>query len=164
VQNKNGYDKIGYNPQLNKHKSTKISVITDVHGHPVNIDIYKSNLHDANILNNQLDNLNILIKNDNNNILLGDTAYDSSIIKQKLKQLKFGIIITHKNKRNAKNIKLLKSYKLNNISKKLLKKRIKVEHFFARLKQYKRICLRYDKYSINYLNYIYLACIDNALK
>ena len=32
VANKNGSDKVSYNPQLTKHKSTKISVISDDKG------------------------------------------------------------------------------------------------------------------------------------
>ena len=47
IPNKYWYENIGYNPQLNKHKSTKISVITDILGNPINIDIYKSNINDV---------------------------------------------------------------------------------------------------------------------
>ena len=35
VTNKNGSDKVSYNPQLTKHKSTKISVISDDKGIPI---------------------------------------------------------------------------------------------------------------------------------
>ena len=54
------------------------------------------------ILNLQLDNSNFY--NNNNNIMLGDSGYDSNIIREKLKEIKFGKLITPKNIRNCKNI------------------------------------------------------------
>ena len=56
--------------------------------------------------------------------------------------MNFGKLICHKNKRNCKNLKLLQKYKLTSNDKKLLKKRNKVEHFFARLKTFRRINIR----------------------
>jgi len=45
-----------------------------------------------------------------------------------------------------------------------MKKRIKVEHINAQLKQYKRLSIRYDKLSVNYSVFIHLACIDIIMK
>ena len=47
--------------------------------------MYSSNIHDSKILNLQLDNSNFY--NDNNNIILEDSGYDSNIIREKLKIL-----------------------------------------------------------------------------
>jgi transposase len=44
--------------------------------------------------------------------------------------------------------------------KKILKKRIKVENFFAHLKTFRRINIRYDKKSNVFLNYIVLAALS----
>ena len=57
------------------------------------------------------------------------------------------------------NIKL-NALKLSQPSKEKLKHRIKVEHVFAHIKAYKRINIRYDKYVVNYYNYVLLAVID----
>jgi hypothetical protein len=69
IPNKLGINDIGYNPQYPKHKSCKISIISDI--------------NDSKILNNQLDdfkNSNSELLN-NNNILLGDAGYDSNKIR-----------------------------------------------------------------------------------
>ena len=47
---------------------------------------------------------------------------------------------------------------------KLLKKRIKIEHTNALLKQYRRLSTRYDKYGSSYMLFLYLACCDIVLK
>ena len=50
--------------------------------------------------------------------------------------------------------------KLSNKEIKILKnKRIKIEHINAKLKNYKKIIIRYDKKTINYLNTVYLFSI-----
>ena len=83
VPNKLGIDKVGYNPQIPKHKASKISLITDIFGVPLNCNIYSCSKYDSSILNNQLDD--IIIHNsellNNNNILLADAGYDSNVIR-----------------------------------------------------------------------------------
>jgi len=94
IANKGGYNP-KYNPQLKKHKSYKISSINDNNGKPINIKLYDGNINDSKILNLQLDdNINTFKKN-NNNILLADSGYDSNIIRDKIKTIKFGRIICH---------------------------------------------------------------------
>ena len=97
---------------------------------------------------------------DNNNILLGDAGYDSNKIREKLIEIKFGKLLAAKNKRNIKDKIKLEAIKLSLDEKNLLKKRIKIEHTNAHLKQYKRLSIRYDKYISHYVNFIYLACIN----
>lgn len=166
ILNKLGIDNVGYNPQMPKHKTTKISLITDVYGAPLNLNIYSGNINDSKILNDQFDdfiNTNKQLLN-NNNILLGDAGYDSNKLKDKIKNSKFGFLLTPKNKRNTKNKNKLNALKLSPEEKELMKKRIKVEHTNAQLKQYKRILFRYDKYSSHYLTFIHLACLDILIK
>ena len=110
IANKCGFDKKSYNPQLTKHKSTKISSINDIKGMPLDIDIYSSNINDSKILNLHIDNTDFFNTN-NNNILLGDAGYDSNIIRNKLQKMKFGKLITPKNNRNCKNPVILKKNK-----------------------------------------------------
>jgi hypothetical protein len=166
VPNKLGIDKVGYNPQIPKHKASKISLITDIFGVPLNCNIYSCSNYDSSILNNQLDD--IIIHNsellNNNNILLADAGYDSNVIKNKLKNIKFGKLLSHRNKRNIKDKQKLQAIKLLPTEIKLLKKRIKIEHTNALLKQYRRLSTRYDKYASSYMLFLYLACCDIVLK
>ena len=160
ITNKLGIDYIGFNKLIPKHKTSKISLITDIKGIPININLSKGNINDAKIILHQLDNLqnNVNIKN-NNNIFIGDAAYDSNNIRNKLNELKLGYLIADKNKRNTKNKDLIDSYKLNDQHRELLKKRYKIEITNNKLKQYKRINVRYDKLGIYFINFIYLAAI-----
>jgi hypothetical protein len=162
IPNKLGINHIGYNPQYPKHKTSKISIISDINGIPLNICCSDGSTNDSKILYNQLDdfkNSNSDLLN-NNNILLGDAGYDSNKIREKLNNIKFGKLLAARNKRNIKNKYKLELIKLSPEEKKLLKKRIKIEHINAQLKQYKRISIRYDKYISNYINFVYLACIN----
>jgi hypothetical protein len=129
IPNKLGINDIGYNPQYPKHKSCKISIISDINGIPLNVSCSSGNINDSKILNTQLDDFknsnSDLLKN--NNILLGDAGYDSNKIREKLIAIKFGKLLTAKNKRNTKNKIKLESIKLLPEEKQLLKKRIKIE-------------------------------------
>ena len=84
----------------------------------------------------------------------------SNPIRDKLEKIKFGKLIAPKNIRNCKNSTLLKTYKLCDKDKKLLKHRIKIENSFAQLKTFKRVNIRYDKHSKYYFNYVILAALS----
>jgi len=75
----------------------------------------------------------------NNNKFIGDSAYDSNFIREKLEK-----------------------HKLTLLEKMLLKSRAKIEHLNKKLKDNKNIAIRYDKYMITYKNYIILALIKIA--
>jgi len=51
-------------------------------------------------------------------------------------------------------MKIAKDYKYNGSE---YSKRIRIEHIFGRLKIYKRINLRYDKWLRQFSNFVYLA-------
>lgn len=175
ICNKGGIDNVGYNIQLPKHKTTKISIISNENKildvqlaywltlettlSELSVQLFSGNLNDAGILDKQLNIFNNFQPN-SNNILLGDSGYDSNNIRNKLKNMKFGKLLTYKNKRNTKDKKKLNNIKLSNKEILILKnKRIKIEHINAKLKNYKKIIIRYDKKTINYLNTVYLFSI-----
>ena len=54
ILNKYGIDNVTYNPQVKKHKTVKISIITDHFNVPIFINNYNSTIHDTEILNNDL--------------------------------------------------------------------------------------------------------------
>jgi len=118
----------------------------------LSVQLFSGNLNDAGILDKQLNMFNNFQPN-SNNILLGDSGYDSNNIKNKLKNMKFGKLLTYKNKRNTKDKKKLNDIKLSNKEILILKnKRIKIEHINAKLKNYKKIIIRYDKKTKNKRN------------
>ena len=125
----------------------------------INLAFIKNKLN-ALILNITKNNNNLL---NNNNILLGDAGYDSNQLRNKVISGNIGKLLTAKNKRNTKNKDKLNALKLSPEIKLLLKERIKIEHTNAHLKQYKRLSIRYDKYSYNYQVFLYLACINLIL-
>jgi hypothetical protein len=123
------------------------------------VQLFFGNLNDAGILDKQLNMFNNFQLN-SNNILLWDSGYDSNNIRNKLQNIKFGKLLTYKNKRNTKDKNKLNDIKLSNKEILILKnKRIKIKHINAKLKNYKKIIIRYDKKTQNYLNTIYLFSI-----
>ena len=90
-----------------------------------------------------------------NNILC-DAGYDSNQIRDKVISSNIGKLLTAKNKDKLASLKL-------SPEKILLKERIKIEHTNARLNQYKKLSVRYDKYSYNYNMFLHLACINLIL-
>jgi hypothetical protein len=118
-----------------------------------------NNTYDSKILDIQLNDFVIKYPRmlTNNNILLGDTGYDSNKIKDKVKHNNIGELLTVQNRRNIKDKNKLEALKLSDKEKQLLKNRIKLEHVNAQLKKYKRL-------SINYALFLHLSCIDIILR
>ena len=125
------------------YSTNKVSLIIDEYNIPINITINNCKQNDSSILNYQLDILQnkhpILF--DNNKTLIADAAYDSSILRSKVSNLKLGRLISPINKRNSKII-----INRNTLIDKLkIKSRYKIENMIGRLKKFKRLQLRYDK-------------------
>ena len=115
VCNKLGEDLVSYNPQVKKHKTSKISIISDDFNIHISIKIDTGSKHDVTILKEQLiefSNSHPLLCNENNTIV-ADGAYDSNPLHKLVKEL-----ITNKNIRNLKDKTKIK---LNKYDKMLLK-------------------------------------------
>ena len=69
--------------------------------------------------------------------MLGDAGYDSQKLRNKLLNTNFGKLLTPKNKRNSKNKDILLNLKQSPDDKKLLKKRIRIEHTNSHLNNIK---------------------------
>lgn len=159
INNKNGSELIGYNTFYSRKKGTKISLITDSKGIPIDVKCYKGNMYDSNILEDQLETIGNSPIGDNHNTqykkhFLADAGYDSNKIREKLKSLGYTPLIA-RNKRNNRR----KIPKMAKKDKKVFKKRIKVEHTFGKIKSNKRILNRYDKKIANFIGFVYLALI-----
>ena len=156
ICNKLGSENISFNQQIKKHKTNKVSIITDDFNIPISVVTSTGATNDSLILNNQIDVLyeNHPIIFNEDKIILADAAYDSSILRNKVKDLKLGKLITPINRRNSKI-----TNKINLYDKMLLKKRISIEHTINKYKQFKRCQLRYDKYIKTFNSFISMASL-----
>jgi ribosomal protein S16 len=154
IPNKKGIDCKGYNTYYNKKNGTKISVITNSEGVPLNIGCYKGNKHDSIIFMDQIKNIKLdKIKN---SYFLADGAYDTKEIKNLLKNELHYKILIKENKRNNKN----KKEKMTESEIEIYKNRLSIERTFNRIKNNKKIMYRYEKNIINFIGIIYYAYMD----
>ena len=168
VANKYGSEKVKYNGHK-KRKGTKVSFITDARGIPISIRIDEGSRNDGIILLDQLDDEDrghgTLVDRDLDEKYRGkmlcDSGYDSQKIKQTLLQMGYTPIIAP-NKRNTKD--KTKRRELTKKEKVIYKDRIKIEHTNAKVKNHRRIALRYDRGIGSFANSLFVACIDVVLK
>ena len=84
--------------------------------------------------------------------IIGDKAYDSDPLDKQLKRLDIELIAPHKaNRKRAKTQdgRQLRRYK----------RRWKIERLFAWLQNFRRIVVRYEYHSDNYLGFVLLGCM-----
>jgi len=84
--------------------------------------------------------------------LIGDRAYDSDPLDEKLAAQGILLIAPHKSNRQkpkTQDGRELRRYR----------RRWKVERLFAWLQNYRRVLVRYDRFLENYLAFVHLACI-----
>ena len=148
IYNKFGVNKVGRNKFYKNKKTTKISLLTDINGFPLSIFFMKGNYHDNHVFNKHIKDAKIIIPNKKFKII-ADKAYSSNKNYKLLDSNNIEHIIPPR-----KNMKIYSTYKYD---KKEYIKRIKIEHIFGRLKLYKRLSFRYDKFLRNYSGFVYLA-------
>ena len=148
IWNKFGIDKLGRNKFYKNKKSIKISLMTDINGIPLSIFFMSGNRHDNTTFKNHIDDVINKFPIGNYNVM-ADKAYSCLKNYNYLDIHKFTHIIPPR-----KNMKICATYKYD---KCVYKKRIKIEHIFSRLKMFRRITLRYDKYIKNFSGFVYLA-------
>ena len=96
--------------------------------------------------------LNQRLVNEKPERLIGDRAYDSDPLDEKLAQQGVMLIAPHKTNRKkpkTQDGRALRRYR----------RRWKIERLFAWLQNYRRILVRYDRFLENYLAFVQLACI-----
>ena len=131
------------------------------HNIPISIKVDTGSKHDSTIFNEQMVDIYKKIPQifNKTNILIADGAYDSVPLQNLIKKLNFKKLVTNKNIRNLKD-----KIKINLYDKMLLRKRICVEHSINKFKKFKRIHLRYDRYSEHFKSYIFMASILIIIK
>ena len=139
---------MGRNKFYKSKKITKISLLTDINGFPLSIFFMKGNYHDTTTFEKHIKDSLVMFPKKTLRIL-ADKGYSSYKNYELLKKNNINHIIPP-----TKNMKMYKSYTYN---KQEYKKRITIEHIFGRIKNYKRISIRYDKYIRSYAQFVYLA-------
>lgn len=150
IKNNRGCDGIGSNHYDRYRNATKVSVVVTDKGIPLGFSFAGANVHDTKLVDDNLNNIKIKIVGSR---LLADKGYNSYELKTKLKR-NYKINLIYPLKKNQKNQYFSKS------ELKKLKGRTIVENYFAWMKSFHRLLIRYDTYLINYASFCYLGAID----
>lgn len=148
VYNKYGINKVGRNKFYKNKKATKISLMTDKNGFPFSILFMKGNYHDNHVFEKHIKDALIMMPNKKLKVI-ADKAYSSKKNYELLEKEHIDHIIPPR-----KNMKIAANYKYD---KNEYIQRIKIEHIFGRLKIFRRINQRYEKYLRNFSNFVYFG-------
>jgi len=130
-------------------KGTKLVAVADGAGFPVAVSVGSASPHEVKLVEKTLDDRLVEEKPER---LIGDRAYDSDPLDEKLAEQGISLIAPHKS--NRKKPKTQDGRELRRY-----RRRWKVERLFAWLQNYRRILVRYDRFLENYLAFVHLACI-----
>lgn len=155
IPNKYGTNKANLNKYYKNKKVTKLSIITLKNGIPFNVKLYGGNRNDSYIFQDQLKDDKILKNNNNKKYFMADKGYDSKNIKSEMIKMGYENVIPQ-NRRGIKDISKIVSFKRNKIK---YRKRIKVENMFNKIKTFRRLSIRYDKYENTFMGFIWMALI-----
>ena len=123
--------------------------VADGAGFPVAVSVGSASPHEVRLVEETLDKRLVEEKPER---LIGDRAYDSDPLDERL--AKQGILLIAPHKRNRKKPKTQDDRGLRRY-----RRRWKVEQLFAWLQNYHRSLVRYDRFLENYLAFVHLACI-----
>ena len=128
-----------------------MSAIVDVNKVPISLSFYPANQHDSTTTLQSVEEIGCKIKPDRRykNIIAADKAYKSRANSEVLQESKISIITP--NKRNQRHIQIFTPEE-----KMALKDRVNVEHYFCRMKKFKKLKVRYDRSITSFSNFIYL--------
>ena len=155
VPNRYGINKANLNKYYKNKRVTKLSIITLKNGIPFNVKLYGGNRNDSYIFQDQSKNDKLLRENNNKKYFMADKGYDSQAIKRLTQGLGY-INVIPQNRRGIKNIKKIRSFKRYKI---IYRKRIKVENMFNKIKTFRRLAIRYDKYEHTFMGFVWMALI-----
>ncbi len=133
-------------------KGTQIMVIADGHGLPIAAGIASATPHEVKLAEQVVKDR---CTGHKPRRLIGDKAYDSDELDQRLKA--YGIELIAPNRSNRKKTqdgRPLRRYK----------RRWKIERLFAWLSQFRRLVTRWEYYAHNFLALLQLGCIVILLR
>ena len=136
-------------------KGTKIMGLTDAFGLPIAINTTSASPHEVTLVDDTLDACfldNIPEK------LIGDRAYDSDTLDERLAQER-GVEMIAPHRANRRKPKTQDGRTLRRYTK-----RWKVERLFAWLQNFRRLVVRYEYHPENFLAMIQLGCVVILLR
>lgn len=148
---KGGGDAIG---PTRRGKGVKIMAIVDRHGLPLAVSTHAANHHEVTLVQLSFDFYMIEAKPAN---LIGDRAYDSDPLDEQLRQEGIEMIAPHK--RNRAKPRTQDGRRLRRYERRWI-----VERFFAWIQWQRRLLVRWEYYSVNFLGFVQLACIAILLR
>ncbi len=122
--------------------------IADSHGLPVAIGVTSASPNESTLVQDALQQQHIAAVPQR---LIGDKAYDSDPLDKRLREL-HGMEMIAPNWRN-------RSKTQDGRPLRLYIHRWKVERLFAWLKNFRRLTLRWERYVVNFLGMVQLACV-----
>lgn len=123
--------------------------IADASGLPISVWTGAANTHEVKLVEKAIKARFIKQKPKR---IIGDKAYDSDKLDEKLKKRNIELIAPHRT--NRRKLKTQDGRKLRRYCK-----RWKIERLFAWIQNFRKCVVRYDYYAANYLGFIQLACI-----
>lgn len=144
---KGGGDEIG---PTKRGKGVKIMAIVDRHGLPLSVSTHAANHHEVTLVQLCFDFYMIEAKPEN---LIGDKAYDSDKLDAELGEQGIEMIAPHK--QNRVRPKTQDGRRLRRYERRWL-----VERFFAWIQWQRRLLVRWEYYSSNFLGFVQLATIS----
>ena len=135
-------------------KGTKLVAVADSAGLPLAVHTCSASPHEVRLVEATVCSR---FTDERPKRIIGDKAYDSDPLDKQLKKLDIELIAPHKaNRKRAQ----------TQDGRKLLryKRRWKIERLFAWLQNFRRIVVRYEYHSDNYLGFVHLACIVILLR
>jgi len=135
-------------------KGSKIMAVADRAGLPVAVSVGSASPHEVTLVEVTLDSRFVPALPAR---LIGDRAYDSDPLDNRLGARGIEMIAPHRRNRKrpaTQDGRPLRRYK----------RRWKIERLFAWLQNYRRILVRHERHLANYLGFVQLGCIVILLK
>ena len=126
--------------------SSKIHLIVDAHGNPIDFMITDGTTHDVKVAPDLISTLDLK----ETKVVCADKGYDSEPLREQIRKTGTKANIPKKTNSQSNN---------DHMDWYLYKIRHLVENIFCRLKQFRGIATRYDKLKRNYQSSVALACI-----
>ena len=135
-------------------KGSKLMAVADRSGLPLAVHLTSASPHEITLVH---DTLKERFFRRQPLRLIGDRAYDSDKLDAELRKVRIELISPHRDNRTrpaTQDGRPLRRYR----------HRWKIERLFAWLQNYRRILVRYDRYSDNFLSFVHLGCMRIMLQ
>jgi len=130
-----------------KGKGTKIMAVADAHGLPIAIRTFGASTHEVKLAARTIESAYVKPQR-----VIGDKAYDSDKLDERLRKKGVKIIAPHRQGRKraaTQDGRQLRRYC----------RRWKIERLFSWVFNWRRTVVRYEYHTKNYLGFVQLACI-----